>query len=294
MPDRRIGARCANWSMRAIRACGPVPDSGRAAMLRLAESDPALAAAVRRLAPWPRADRRCAKRRPQAGIAPEWLEARLPPRASQARRRPRCSTARRSTSGSTRSRPTPHCWNCRSRPRNCRYPLACACLQGTPVEQWDAYRERRRSRCRTAAASWRAWRLRRVRARQSSTCAPGQAARRWRWRQRWRTAERWSPAIPTVAGLRGLAPRAQRAGAAVAETVLLDPGKELKALALDRPRWRQGRCGAGRCALFRHRHLAAQSRGALAAERSAAGALHAGCRRNCSKWARRWSSLAGG
>ena len=33
----------------AIRACGPVPESGRAAMLRLAEGDPALAGLVRRI-----------------------------------------------------------------------------------------------------------------------------------------------------------------------------------------------------------------------------------------------------
>ena len=75
-----------------------------------------------------------------------------------------------------------------------------------------------------------------------------------------------------------LKPRAEAAEVTIAEPVLLDPGRDRMA--------RRGGCGADRCAMLGHRHLAAQSRGALAAHpRSAdaagrdAAALAAGRRR---------------
>jgi 16S rRNA (cytosine967-C5)-methyltransferase len=58
-----------------------------------------------------------------------------------------------------------------------------------------------------------------------------------------------------------LGPRAERAGAAIAETILLNPGKELEALG-------KYRNSVG------HRHLAPQPRGALAADAPGAGPLH--------------------
>ena len=57
----------------AIRACGPAPDSGRAAMLRLAHDDPAVAALFDGSAYGPgliSPDEEPA----EGGIAPEWLE----------------------------------------------------------------------------------------------------------------------------------------------------------------------------------------------------------------------------
>lgn len=58
---------------RAIRACGPVPESGRAAALRLAETDAALPALFdgSRHAPPPLGE---SDRPARGGIAPEWLE----------------------------------------------------------------------------------------------------------------------------------------------------------------------------------------------------------------------------
>jgi len=61
----------------AIRACGPVPASGRAAMLRLAHGDPDLAALFdgsSQHAPAPIAPGETAA---EGGLAPHWLEARL-------------------------------------------------------------------------------------------------------------------------------------------------------------------------------------------------------------------------
>lgn len=61
---------------RAIRACGPVPETGRAAMLRLARDDAALLSLFdgSRHAPGPPADGEPVA---DAGIAPRWLAARL-------------------------------------------------------------------------------------------------------------------------------------------------------------------------------------------------------------------------
>jgi 16S rRNA (cytosine967-C5)-methyltransferase len=60
----------------AIRACGPVPASGRAAMLRLADGDPTIAALFDGSAHGP-APIGKAEQAAQGGIAPDWLAARL-------------------------------------------------------------------------------------------------------------------------------------------------------------------------------------------------------------------------
>ena len=70
------------------------------------------------------------------------------------------------------------------------------------------------------------------------------------------------------ARLSRLGPRAERAGGPIIETRLLDGKREAQRLAARG----RGRHGAGRCAVFGHRHLAAQSRGALAAHARPAGA----------------------
>jgi 16S rRNA (cytosine967-C5)-methyltransferase len=60
----------------AIRACGPVPPSGRAALLRLADTDFAVAATFDGSAHGP-APIDPAEPRAEGGLAPAWLEARL-------------------------------------------------------------------------------------------------------------------------------------------------------------------------------------------------------------------------
>ena len=76
LPGRRT-TRGARLVYDAIRACGPVPATGRAAMLRLAGSDPALAALFdggSRHAPAPIAPGEAVA---EGGLAPDWLVARL-------------------------------------------------------------------------------------------------------------------------------------------------------------------------------------------------------------------------
>ena len=60
----------------AIRACGPVPETGRAAMLRLAETDHAIAPLFdgSNYGPTPIGD---ADTRAEEGVAPQWLDERL-------------------------------------------------------------------------------------------------------------------------------------------------------------------------------------------------------------------------
>ncbi|MCY1671894.1 RsmB/NOP family class I SAM-dependent RNA methyltransferase [Novosphingobium sp. SL115] len=71
--DRRAIRELA-W--RAIRACGEIPESGRAAMLRVGQSDPAIAALFDGSTYGP-APIRAGETLAQGGIAPEWLVQRM-------------------------------------------------------------------------------------------------------------------------------------------------------------------------------------------------------------------------
>ena len=125
---------------RAIRVCGPVPDTGRAAMLALAETDPSIATLFdgSRYGPPPiGADERPATR----GIAPAWLVERLTAsgldaeaQASLLERAPldiRVNSLKVRRDGlvlPVEAEPT-------AAPAGLRLPT------GTAVEQWDAYRD---------------------------------------------------------------------------------------------------------------------------------------------------------
>ena len=61
---------------RAIRACGPIPASGRAAMLRLAADDPLIAPLFDGSAYGP-APVAAGEPVAEGGVAPAWIEARL-------------------------------------------------------------------------------------------------------------------------------------------------------------------------------------------------------------------------
>lgn len=212
----------------AIRACGEVPPSGRAAMLLLAREDAALAALFdgSRHAPAPIApDEPVAS----AGIAPAWLEAALSDsgiagadaRALLARApldiRVNTLKADRATIElPVAAEPT-------VAPQGLRLPF------GTPVEQWDAYQRGlievqdagSQLTCEVAAA------------------APGETVF-----DLCAGAGGKTLALAAAMGNRGrliacdtdrarlsrLPPRAERAGATIVETVLLDPGREGEAL----------------------------------------------------------------
>ena len=213
----------------AIRACGPVPASGRAAMLRLARGDAALAGLFdgSQYGPAPIA---AGEEAAEGGVAPGWLEAALaasgiagPEAAALLERAPldiRVNTlkaGRETIELPVEARPF-------EAPNGLRLP------PGTPVEQWEAYREGlievqdggSQVACEAVAA------------RPGETvidlCA-GAGGKTLALAAAMENAGTLIVADTDRGRLLRLTPRAERAGALIAETVLLDPGREIEALA---------------------------------------------------------------
>jgi len=124
----------------AIRACGPIPQTGRAAMLRLAETDPSIGLLFdgSNYGPQPVADNEPIA---EGGIAPDWLVQRLSASEISGKEaeallsrapldlRVNALKAERATLAIPEA----------SNPTDAPHGLRLA--PGTPVEQWDAYRE---------------------------------------------------------------------------------------------------------------------------------------------------------
>jgi 16S rRNA (cytosine967-C5)-methyltransferase len=167
----------------AIRACGPVPPSGRAAMLRLAAADPALAALFDGSVHGPQPinpDEPVG----EGGTAPHWLEQRLlqsgiaaadwPALLGRAPLDIRINSLRGAADLPEPGEPL-------HTPMGLRYP------PGTPIERWEAYAggqiEVQDAGSQLACLA--------VGAQPGETvidlCA-GAGARRWPWPQRWTTA----------------------------------------------------------------------------------------------------------
>lgn len=212
----------------AIRACGPVPASGRAAMLLLAQREPSLAAAFdgSHYAPPPIVEGEPVA---EGGIAPRWLEERLAgsgiagdDAAALLTRAPldirvNSLKADRTTIDlpQTGERlPTPH---------GLRF------APGTAVERWPAYREGliEVQDCGSQLA------CEAVGAKPHETvidlCA-GAGGKTLALAAAMANSGTLIAADTDRRRLSRLAPRAGRAGAAVSETLLLDPGREEEAL----------------------------------------------------------------
>jgi 16S rRNA (cytosine967-C5)-methyltransferase len=213
---------------RAIRACGPIPPSGRAAMLRLAHDDPAIAplfdGSVYGPAPVEPGEVIAA-----GGVAPAWLEARLAESdiagaeaAALLGRAPldvRVNALKADRAGLG----LPLAGEVLPAPYGLRLPF------GTPVEQWDAYRDGlieiqdcgSQLACEAVAVQPGETVIDLCAGAGGKTLALAAAMR----------GQGTLVAADTDRGrLSRLAPRAARAGALVSETVLLDPGKELESL----------------------------------------------------------------
>ncbi len=213
----------------AIRACGPVPESGRAAMLRLAAHDPAVAALFdgSGYGPAPVGE---GEKPAEGGVAPAWLMAALAvsdiageEATALLDRAPldlRVNTLK--ASRETLSLPEP------SRRIEAAHGLRLA--PGTPVDQWPAYREGlveiQDGGSQLACEA--------VGARAGETvidlCAGG-GGKTLALAASMDNEGTLIAADTDRKRLSQLAPRAARAGAAIDETVLLDPGRELEALA---------------------------------------------------------------
>ncbi len=214
---------------RAIRACGPVPASGRAAMLRLATEDPLIAPLFdgSTYGPAPIVpDEPVA----EGGVAPAWLEERLAASgvdgdeaAALLGRAPldiRVNTLKADRAGlalPVAGEPLPT-------PQGLRLPF------GTAVEQWPEYAEGlvEIQDCGSQLA------CEAVAAQPGETvidlCA-GAGGKTLALAAAMGGQGTLVAADTDRARLSRLAPRAERAGALVAETILLDPGREAEALA---------------------------------------------------------------
>jgi len=214
---------------RAIRACGPVPPSGRAAMLRLAADDAAIAPLFDGSTYGPPA---VAPDEPVAegGIAPAWLAARLAASgidgdeaAALLGRAPldiRVNALKADRAGLA----LPESGDPLPTAQGLRFPF------GTAVEQWREYTEGlieiqdcgSQLACEAVGAQPGETVIDLCAGAGGKTLALAAAMR----------GQGTLVAADTDRGrLSRLAPRAERAGALVAETLLLNPGKEAEALA---------------------------------------------------------------
>ena len=212
----------------AIRACGPTPESGRAAMLRLAEGDPALAGLFDGSGYGPAAIA-AGEAVADGGVAPDWLEERLGAsgiegeeavalleRAPLDIRVNTLKATRASLALPAASEPT-------AAPNGLRLE------PGTPVEQWDIWLdgliEVQDTGSQLACLA--------VGAQPGETaidlCAGG-GGKTLALAAAMENRGRLVASDTDRQRLSRLAPRAQRAGATMIETLLLDPGKELEAL----------------------------------------------------------------
>ena len=213
----------------AMRACGPVPETGRAAMLRLAQSDAALPVLFdgSRHAPAPI---EATEQPAAAGIAPRWLEQRLAAsgiagEAAQALlSRAPLDIRVNALKADRATLALPEAGELLLAPQGLRYPA------NTPVEQWDAYQAGQievqdgGSQLTCLAVDAKAGET------VIDLCAGGGGK---------------TLALAASMGNRGqliacdvdrarlsrLAPRAERAGVIIAQTLLMNPNREREALA---------------------------------------------------------------
>jgi len=213
----------------AIRACGPVPQSGRAAMLRLAEIDVSLSALFDGSQYGPAV---IAPGEPVAagGLAPEWLVGRLARSGVDGaealallNRAPldlRVNTLRHQRDALDLPEPF----------ENLASANSIRVASGSKVEQWDAYRtgqiEVQDSGSQLACAAVGALPGETV----IDLCA-GAGGKTLALAAAMQNQGVIIAADTDRRRLSQLEPRAERAGASIADTVLLDPGRELEKLA---------------------------------------------------------------
>ena len=213
----------------AIRHCGPIPQTGRAAMLALAESDPALLLQFdgSTYGPAPVEEGELVA---EAGIAPAWLVERLAasdvagPEAAALLGRAPLDIRVNALKASRDTLELPVAGEPLPTVQGLRYPF------GTQVEQWEAYQSGRievqdggsQLACEAVAATTGETVIDLCAGAGGKTLALAAAM----------TGGGTLIAADTDRGrLSRLAPRAERAGALIAETVLLDPGREAEGLA---------------------------------------------------------------
>lgn len=212
----------------AIRACGPVPASGRAAMLRLAENDAAVAGLFDGSGYGP-AESAADEPIAEGGIAPEWLAKRLSasgisgPEATALLDRAPLDLRVNALKADRTTVALPE----KAVPTDT--PSGLRLEPGTPVEQWDAWREGlievQDTGSQLACLA--------VGAQPGETVIDLCAGGGGKTLALAAAMENLGTLIASDTDrqrLSRLTPRAERAGATIIETRLLNPGKELEAL----------------------------------------------------------------
>ena len=213
----------------AIRACGPVPASGRAAMLLLAKSDPELAALFDGSAHAP-APIGSGEAVAQPGIAPLWLEDRLAASGINGDEAAALLSRAPLDVRVNRLKADPERLELPVEAEALPVPGALRLPAGTMVEQWPAFAEGlievqdagSQLACLAAGASTGETVIDLCAGAGGKTLALAAAMGNTGTLVACDTDRR---------RLGQLAPRAERAGAHIAHTLLLDPGREAEALA---------------------------------------------------------------
>jgi 16S rRNA (cytosine967-C5)-methyltransferase len=213
----------------AIRLCGPVPANGRAAMLAVAGQDPAIAALFDGSphGPAPRAEGEAAA---STGLAPKWLAAGLRASGLGGReiaallgRAPldiRVNALKADRAGLN----LPEAGEPLASAQGLRFP------PGTPVEQWEAY-EQGLVEIQDLGSQLIVEALPVTPGDTIIDLCAGGGGKTLALAARLGNAASIVAADTDKRRLGNLAPRAARAGAAIDHTVLLDPGREMAALA---------------------------------------------------------------
>jgi len=213
---------------RAVRACGPMPVSGRAAMLRLAAEDADLLPLFDGSGYGPRAVE-AGEPVAEGGVAPGWLTQRLEQsdiagdEASALLDRAPLDIRVNSLKAERASLELPETGEPLPSAQGLRLPF------GTQVDQWDAYRDGlievqdggSQMACEAVAATPGETVI--------DLCA-GAGGKTLALAAAMNNAGTLIAADTDRGRLSRLAPRAERAGALVAETVLLNPGREMENL----------------------------------------------------------------
>lgn len=212
----------------AIRACGPVPHSGRAAMLRLAEQDESIAPLFDGSEHGP-APVGAGEQAAQGGIAPDWLVTRLDAsgisgdEAESLLGRAPLDLRVNTLKADRQTLELPEAGEPLVLPQALRFP------PGTPVEQWPAFRdgqvEIQDLGSQVACTAMRAQPGETV----IDLCA-GAGGKALSLAAQMDNRGTLIASDTDKRRLGNLPPRAARAGAGVIEPLLLDPGKELEAL----------------------------------------------------------------
>ncbi|WP_285709556.1 RsmB/NOP family class I SAM-dependent RNA methyltransferase [Erythrobacter oryzae] len=213
---------------RAIRLCGPVPASGRAAMLAVAGQDEAIAALFDG-SPHGPAPRGEGEEAASTGLAPKWLAAAL--RASGLGGREIAALLDRAPldlrvnalKADRAGLELPEPGEPLASAQGLRFP------SGTPVEQWEAY-EQGLVEIQDLGSQLIVEALPVAAGDTIIDLCAGGGGKTLALAARLGNAASLVAADTDKRRLGNLAPRAARAGAAVDHTVLLDPGREMRAL----------------------------------------------------------------